>query len=320
MPSAGEGTMPSSEGTGGTGANVGGPPPDDSDGAGAPSCIGLPPTCGAASDGDCCASSSVPGGTFNRENDPLFPATLSDFRLDIYEVSVGRFRNFVADYPANKPSPGSGKNPNDASDAGWDAAWLLPQDQEALIRQLHCDRPARSTWRDTPEDTENLPMNCMTWMVAYAFCIWDGGRLPTEAEWNYAAAGGSEQRHYPWSNPPESTTVDASHAVYNTSNLDPALSRVGSRSPLGDGRWGHADLAGDVWEFTLDQLADYPLPCIDCKTPVPPDLADPQTNVLNMIRGGGFWHSSSDVWSGRRSISGVRAPEADIGARCARVP
>ncbi len=45
---------------------------------------------------------------------------------------------------------------------------------------------------------ENQPINCVTWYEAFAFCISDGGYLPTAAEWNYAAAGGSDQRAYPF--------------------------------------------------------------------------------------------------------------------------
>src|SRR5262245_9701876 len=59
------------------------------------SCTSLPDTCGQGGNHDCCESVVVPGGTFNRTNDPAFPATVSSFRLDVYEVSVGRFRAFV---------------------------------------------------------------------------------------------------------------------------------------------------------------------------------------------------------------------------------
>ena len=62
-------------------------------------------------------------------------------------------------------------------------------------------------------------MNCIDWYTAYAFCIWDGGRLASEAEWNFAAAGGSEQRYYPWG--------DAS--------LDPTLASYGCTEGVWDG-------------------------------------------------------------------------------------
>ena len=55
-----------------------------------------------------------------------------------------------------------------------------------------------STWTNTASTQENLPINCVNWWESYAFCIWDGGFLPSESEWEYAAAGGSQQREYPW--------------------------------------------------------------------------------------------------------------------------
>jgi hypothetical protein len=75
------------------------------------SCVGLAATCGPGDNADCCASSVVPGGTFNRGNDASYPATVSTFRLDTYEITVGRFRTFVAAYARGVIPPGAGKLP-----------------------------------------------------------------------------------------------------------------------------------------------------------------------------------------------------------------
>ena len=56
-----------------------------------------------------------------------------------------------------------------------------------------------------------------SWYDAYAFCIWDGGFLPSEAELEYAAAGGSQQREYPWGSTDPGT--DSQHAIYGCSDL-----------------------------------------------------------------------------------------------------
>jgi formylglycine-generating enzyme required for sulfatase activity len=160
----------------------------------------------------------VVGGSFDRGNDTSYPAAISTFRLDTYEITVGRFRKFVSAYPTSKPSSGSGKNPNNPADPGWGSAWSqsMPADQVTLKAVVQCDSTYQ-TWTDAVGSNENRPIDCITWYEALAFCIWDGGRLPTEAEWNYAAAGGSEQRVYPWSVPASSQTIDCTYASYTVS-------------------------------------------------------------------------------------------------------
>jgi formylglycine-generating enzyme len=86
----------------------------------APSCVGLAATCGASGNDSCCTSLAMPGGTYYRSHDKAgnagsddmdFPATLSGFRLDKYEVTVGRFRSFVnagMGTQASPPTAGTG--------------------------------------------------------------------------------------------------------------------------------------------------------------------------------------------------------------------
>lgn len=184
-----------------------------------PSCVGLAESCGPNADEDCCSTATpIPGGTFFRSYDMAgdgmypsmsYPATVGPFVLDRFEVTVGRFRKFVEagmGTRANPPSAGGGARRLNGIDGqgGWDASWNddLAADTAALVTAIKCD-PTYQTWTDTAVANENLPINCVDWFEAAAFCIWDGGFLPSEAEWNFAAAGGAEQRAYPWSKPPK---------------------------------------------------------------------------------------------------------------------
>ncbi|WP_437628010.1 formylglycine-generating enzyme family protein [Sorangium sp. So ce1151] len=258
----------------------------------------------------------MPGGTFDRLNAPMYPATVSGFRLDIYEITVGRFRAFVEEgkgTQADPPVSDAGAHPK-IRESGWNSDWNseLTADKSALKVALRCEY---SHWTDFPEQNERRPMTCMTWFEAFAFCIWDGGRLPTEAEWNYAAAGGAEQRLYPWGE-----SIDASKAAYNClGDGDDAAGcsmqdflPVGSKSPDGDARWGMADMAGNAGELVLDvsQLG-LPNPCNDC--------ARLEGNTDNrVVRGGTAWTSGLYVATDAQSAENPHNRNGFVGARCAR--
>lgn len=286
----------------------------------APSCNGSDGAgtdCGPKFDEDCCAANAIPGGTYFRSYDGItpghldksFPATVSDFRLDRFEVTVGRFRTFVDGYPANRPTDGDGANAH-APGSGWQAAWnaALPQDQSALVAEISCPG---TTWSDVPGNGDTLPMTCVSWYVAFAFCAWDGGRLPTEAEWNYAATGGDEQLVFPFSTSPKNAYIDDTLAVYKENTAQ----AVGSRSPKGDGRWGSADLAGNVNEWVLDSWADpyFFATCVDCAYLSNVDDSHP-------IRGGSFSAPSppTSLEAAMRGYNAASDRSKYRGFRCAR--
>ena len=153
---------------------------------------------------------------------------MSTFRLDKYLVTVGRFRQFVAAWNNGAgwlPAAGSGKHThlngglglaNSGAAGTYETGWVATDDSEIAPTDanLDCDS-AYNTWTSSAGTQENLPINCVNWWEAYAFCIWDGGFLPSEAEWEYAAAGGSQQREYPWgSTDPGTANLYAIYGCY----------------------------------------------------------------------------------------------------------
>jgi len=262
--------------------------------------------CGVADDDDCCASLLAPGGKFLRYYDGVgfdktdFPATVSAFWLDKFPVTVGRFRKFVEAYPDSRPSNGDGAHPNVPA-SGWRQDFPIAQDQHSLRQDL-LQKPASCvtpSWTDSPGANEELPINCVTWYEMFAFCAWDGGRLPSVAEYQFAALGGEQQRVYPWSVPPNSQAVDPSFAVYSPDPMQnplPAPLPVGSR-PKGAGRWGQLDLAGNVQSLLLDQGKGEPEHCADCVTLIPGTTADPRMAQGGYYGGGYMLLQSAFVYS-----------------------
>jgi len=252
---------------------------------------------------------------------PSYAATISDFVLDDYEVTVARFRKFVAAYNAagkKPPNAGAGKNPNNPSDAGWLASYDASLVSD-LAAQVSCGLPYQ-TWTDNPAANENRPINCLSWFTAEAFCIWDGGRLPTFAEWSYAAVGGAQQRYYPWSSPPNDMNISASNASYDclgdtlTGCALTDILRVGSKND-GRGRWLQADLSGNVSEWVQDWYSDTPpSPCKGCAN------LDPGTAVgkFRHFMGGSFESNAFNQKNGGTASTQPSSTMYTVGARCAR--
>ncbi len=314
--------------------------------SGASSSGSLATSCGTSGDGltncgasteSCCTSLEVVGGTYDRTyvntgngaTGLADPATITGFRLDKYSVTVGRFRQFVAAWNAGfRPSNGSGKHSylnagqglaNSASAGTYESGWST-SDNNFIVptnSNLACDA-STATWTPSPGAQERLPMNCVSWYEAYAFCIWDGGVLPSEAEWEYAGAGGAEQREYPWGS--TSPGTGSQYAVWGCQfpSGSPDCTGLANIAPVGSaklglGLWGQLDLVGEVAQWTMDWYAPtYADPCVDCAY-----LAQTPGRV---VRGGDFGNGSEIIVPVTRYGTPPLARSSTIGLRCARSP
>jgi formylglycine-generating enzyme required for sulfatase activity len=138
---------------------------------------------------------------------------------------------------------------------------------------------------------------------------WDGGFLPSESEWEYAAVGGDQQQEYPWgwSDPGLTNQFE----IYGRHFGNQILAPVGIAT-LGAGRWGQLDLAGEVEEWTLDWHADsYISPSVDGASLTPTPYRSVRGGDLPITLQGAGPYTITDVGgpTGRGDI---------VGFRCAR--
>lgn len=209
-----------------------------------------------AAAGPCYGDVAVPGGAFQlgaRTDDGFVfdnekwshGITLSPFRIARAPVTNAEFAAFI--------DAGGYLRPELWSVAGW--KWREQVQAEAPVYW----RQDRGAWLVRAYDewlplAPYAPVVHVSWYEADAYCRWAGRRLPTEAEWEFAAAtdpAGLGKRRYPWG----SAVPDARHA--NLFGVAPGCVDVGALA-AGDSAWGCRQMFGNVWEWTADWFRPYP--------------------------------------------------------------
>jgi formylglycine-generating enzyme required for sulfatase activity len=216
----------------------------------------------------------IAGGAFDMGVD--HPVTLSAFDILETEVTVFQYAECVADDVCKI----------NATDA-------------------HCNWNGRGL--------NDHPINCTSWQQAAAYCIWAGGRLPTESEWEYAARSQGEDNTYPWGE----AAASCDYAVMNTDGASAGCdtdrtSEVCSK-PNGNTVQGLCDMAGNVLEWMLDKYqADY--------ANIPTDgSAYEAAGTERVVRGGSLSSFPSVFMETRtRQHNPPSLQETNIGFRCAR--
>lgn len=242
---------------------------------------------GFADDADerCFTSETVhiPGGCFDMGDSfsegtsdelPAHNICLSAFEMDVHEVTCGEYAKCVDDGGCAPPPYGS-----------------------SATRESYYGNP----------DYHDFPVIYIDWYAASGFCAWAGKRLPTEAEWEYAARGGLSGKRYPWGD-----TISQADANYwdddaPEDNDTDAVQRYPSNG------YGLYDMGGNVWEW----VNDWHEPWYYLFSP----QGDPQGPVAGLyraFRGGSWGQPPEHLRIAARERLGPLIRLSMVGFRCAR--
>lgn len=223
------------------------------------------------------AGSFIMGSADGRDNEkPLHEVRLSEFCIHKTEVTVAAYQRCM----------------NEKDEA------------------LRCTAPRTRMNCNWGDSKENHPINCVNWNQASKYCSWEGGSLPTEAQWEYAARGRGKNS-YPWGDEApydQLCWVRAGSSVEGTRL--PGTCEVGSY-PSGDTELGLRDMAGNVAEWVKDGYRQYPSTAeVD---PIGPE------NAQRVLRGGEWKNfEPSYVRTTARATEDASTAHSGAGFRCVR--
>jgi formylglycine-generating enzyme required for sulfatase activity len=161
----------------------------------------------------------------------------------------------------------------------------------------------------------NHPINCLDWDMARTFCEWAGGRLPTEAEWEYAASGEGQITNYPWGNMPP--TCDYA-VMWENQEIGAGCGKDEAwavcEKPEGNTQQGLCDFAGNVSEWVQDRFHNN-------YEGAPTDGSAWEEDgmfLTRVVRGGHYGAGYPWLRCADRESAGEDGMGGGIGFRCAR--
>ena len=204
----------------------------------------------------------------------------------------------------------------DRTEVRADAYWACVAEKKCPANRVHTAEMVETAYGcNSDKDKPAHPVNCIDRSQAERYCAFVNKRLPTEAEWEYAARG-TDNREFPWGNAPPTTCAMAIlSGVTGPCGDRRGTWEVGTTAE-GKSAFGALDMAGNVWEWVVDGYEPYPSSG-DAGAVSDPRVASPP-NGRGVLRGGSWDYAVTSAKVTYRLPFQATSGNVSIGFRCAR--